>query len=143
MGGAVSTDLARKLRRAAGQPERRVWAILHPFRREGYNFRRQVEIGTYYADFACRHPALVIEIDGESHAGIQAQSNDAVRDDYFAGRGYRVLRFWNNDVMTNPEGVYLAIAAALAEISSASAPPTLDPSPHRGRESTAGAAGRN
>ncbi len=138
MGGAVSTDLARKLRRSAGEPERRMWAVLHPLRRQGYNFRRQVEIGAYHADFACRRPALVIEIDGESHGGSNAQSNDAVRDDYFAGRGYKVLRFWNNEVMHNPEGVYLAVAAALAEISSVLAPPTLDPSPQRGRESTAG-----
>ncbi len=137
MGGAVSTDLARKLRKAAGEPERRMWAILHPLRREGFNFRRQVEIGTYYADFACRRPALVIEIDGESHGSVAARTNDAVRDDYFAGRGYRVLRFWNNEVMHNPEGVYLTVTEALADISSP-APPTLDPSPQRGRESTAG-----
>ena len=143
MGGAVSTDLARKLRKSAGEPERRMWALLHTLRRQGFNFRRQVEIGTYYADFACHRPALVIEIDGENHGSDKAQSNDAVRDDYLAGRGYRVLRFWNNEVMNNPEGVYTAVAAALAEISSASAPPTLDPSPHRGRELTASAEGQD
>lgn len=137
MGGAVNTELARKLRRQAGEPERRMWAILHSLRRQGYNFRRQVEIGSYYADFACRHPALVIEVDGETHTTELAQANDAVRDDYFAGRGYRVLRFWNNEVTKNPEGVYLTIVSALAVISSPAAPPTLDPSPQRGRESTA------
>lgn len=130
----MSTELARKLRRNPPEPERRMWAILHPLRRQGYNFRRQAQIGAYYADFACRHPAMVIEVDGETHTTDLAQSNDATRDDYFAGRGYRVLRFWNNDVMENAEGVYLTIAAALAEMSSLAAPPTLDPSPQRGRE---------
>ena len=133
----MSTELARKLRRNPPEPERRMWAILFPLRSQGYNFRRQAQIGAYYADFACRHPAIVIEVDGETHTTDLAQTNDATRDDYFAGRGYRVLRFWNNDVMENAEGVYLTIAAALAEISSVAAPPTLDPSPRRGRESTA------
>ncbi len=134
----MSTELARKLRRDPPEPERRMWAILFPLRRYGYNFRRQAQIGAYYADFACRHPAMVIEVDGETHTTDLAQSNDATRDDYFVGRGYRVLRFWNNEVMENAEGVYLTIAAALAEASSIAAPPTLDPSPQRGRESTAG-----
>jgi very-short-patch-repair endonuclease len=133
----LTTELARKLRRNPPEPERRMWAILHPLRRQGYNFRRQVEIGSYYADFACRQPALVIEVDGETHSTDLATTNDAVRDDYFTGRGYRVLRFWNNEVTHNAEGVYLTIVAALAEISSPTAPPTLDPSPQRGRESTA------
>ncbi|WP_439602495.1 endonuclease domain-containing protein [Devosia sp.] len=133
----MSTELARKLRRDPSEPERRMWAILFPLRRQGYNFRRQAQIGAYYADFACRHPAMVIEVDGETHATDLGQSNDATRDDYFVGRGYRVLRFWNNEVVENAEGVYLTIAAALAEISSIAAPPTLDPSPQRGRESTA------
>ncbi|WP_082434519.1 endonuclease domain-containing protein [Devosia sp. A16] len=132
----MSTELARKLRRSPPEPERRMWGILFPLRRQGYNFRRQAKIGAYYADFACRHPAMVIEVYGETHTTDLAQSNDATRDDYFAGRGFRVLRFWNNEVMENAEGVYLTIAAALAEASSVTAPPTLDPSPQRGREST-------
>ncbi|CAN7530259.1 DUF559 domain-containing protein [Devosia sp. LjRoot16] len=138
----MSTELAQKLRRNPPEPERRMWAILFPLRSQGYNFRRQAQIGAYYADFACRHPAIVIEVDGETHTTDLAQTNDATRDDYFAGRGYRVLRFWNNDVMENAEGVYLTIAAALAEISSVAAPPTLDPSPRRGRESTASSGAR-
>ncbi|MBK8083543.1 MAG: endonuclease domain-containing protein [Devosia sp.] len=133
----MSTEFARKLRRNPPEPERHMWAILHSLRRQGYHFRRQAPIGSYYADFACRHPALVIEVDGETHATNLAQGNDATRDDYFVGRGYRVLRFWNNEVMENAEGVFTVIAAALAEISQRTAPPTLDPSPQRGRESTA------
>jgi very-short-patch-repair endonuclease len=132
VGGDLSTELARKLRRKASPPEQAMWRVLHPFRQEGYNFRRQVEIGTYYVDFACHRPALVIEVDGGTHTVEPQQTNDAVRDDYLKGRGYRVLRFWNNDVMGNPEGVYLAIAAELADLSPVAASPTLDPSPRGG-----------
>jgi very-short-patch-repair endonuclease len=127
----VSTELARKLRRNASPPEQAMWRILHAFRQEGYNFRRQVEIGTYYVDFACHRPAMVIEVDGGTHTVEPQQTNDAVPDDYLRGRGYRVLRFWNNDVMGNPDGVYLVIAAELAELSRTVAP-TLDPSPRGG-----------
>jgi very-short-patch-repair endonuclease len=109
-----------------------MWRILHPFRQEGYNFRRQVQIGTYYVDFACHHPALVVEMDGGTHTVEPQQTNDSVRDDYLAGRGYRVLRFWNNDVMGNPAGVYEVIAALLAEQPEVATPPTLDPSPQGG-----------
>jgi very-short-patch-repair endonuclease len=69
-----------------------MWAVLRPLREQGFHFRRQVLIGTYYADFACRRPAVVIEVDGATHGGDIAQSNDATRDDYFRGRGFRVLR---------------------------------------------------
>jgi very-short-patch-repair endonuclease len=104
-----------------------MWRILHSFRREGYNFRRQVQLGTYYVDFACHAPAIVIEVDGDTHGSDIARSNDAVRDDYLSGRGYRVLRFWNNEVMVNPYGVHLIIAACLKEKSASSAPPTPAP----------------
>ena len=109
-----------------------MWRILHPIRQAGVNFRRQVLIGPYYADFACRDPAVVIEVDGATHAQAVAANNDATRDDYFRGRGFRVLRFWNNDVMGNPEGVFDVISRALDELSSQVAPPTLDPSPQGG-----------
>jgi very-short-patch-repair endonuclease len=132
VGGAVNTELSKKLRRQFGEPERAMWRILHPLRQQGYHFRRQVEIGTYFVDFACHRPATVIEVDGETHASDLAKSNDAVRDDYLQGRGYRVLRFWNNEVTGNPEGVYHVIERCLTERLSELAPPTLDPSPQGG-----------
>jgi very-short-patch-repair endonuclease len=101
-----------------------MWRILFSLRRSGFNFRRQVLIGDYYVDFACHRPAIVIEIDGDTHADDRAQSNDAVRDDYLSGRGYRVLRFWNNDVMHNADGVYAVIAEALDGGSRSAAPPS-------------------
>ena len=132
VGGGLSTELARKLRREPPEPERAMWRILFSLRRSGVNFRRQVQIGDYYVDFACHQPAVVIEVDGDTHAGDRAQSSDSVRDDYLSGRGYRVLRFWNNDVMDNPDGVYSTIVAALDKISVPADPPTPDPSPRGG-----------
>ena len=115
-----------------------MWSVLYHFRQQGFRFRRQVQLGDYYADFVCLAPALVIEVDGDTHSGALAETNDAVRDDYFRSRGFRVLRFWNNDVMQSPDGVYAVIAGALAEGSDEVAPPTPDPSPqgggrHKGR----------
>ncbi|WP_374627596.1 endonuclease domain-containing protein [Devosia sp.] len=110
----MSTDLARKLRRSSTAPERRLWRLLYPLRSGSFHFRKQVQVGEYYVDFACLHAGLVIELDGETHASGLAQSNDATRDDYLAGRGFHVLRFSNDDVMTNPEGVFTVISTALA-----------------------------
>ena len=102
-----------------------MWHILREFRQRGFHFRRQVQIGSYYVDFACRQPAIVIEVDGYSHGTEIAQANDALRDDYLRGRGYRVLRISNDDVPQNRNGVFLAIEAMLAEGSSPVSPPTL------------------
>lgn len=123
----MSTELVRKLRHSATPPERAMWNILRPLRQRGFNFRRQVEIGKYYVDFACHRPALVIEVDGDTHGSDAARSNDEVRDDYLVGRGYRVLRFWNREVMSASDGVYQVIEACLTEISASGAPPTLAP----------------
>jgi very-short-patch-repair endonuclease len=102
-----------------------MWALLRPFRQNGVHFRRQVQIGSYYADFACHKPQVVIEMDGQTHGTEIARSNDEVRDDYFRSRGYRVLRFWNGDVFANPEGVAVAVAALLTEAAPIASPPTL------------------
>jgi very-short-patch-repair endonuclease len=111
-----------------------MWRILYPFRQDGVHFRRQVQIGTYYVDFACLSPSLVIAVDGDSHGGELAQSNDVVRDDYLRGRGFRVLRFGNSDVLRNPAGVYEVIDSMLTEISERGATPTPNPSPQGGGE---------
>ncbi|MEP7241672.1 MAG: DUF559 domain-containing protein, partial [Devosia sp.] len=122
------TELARKLRANLTPPEQAMWRILYSLRRVGFHFRRQVQIGAYYVDFACLQPSIAIEVDGATHGDDLAQSNDAMRDDYLSGRGFRVLRFWNNDVMVNPDGVWQVIVEALEQAAS----PTLDPSPHGG-----------
>jgi very-short-patch-repair endonuclease len=110
----MSIELTKKLRHNSTAPERRLWRLLYPFRTDGYHFRKQMQIGSYYVDFACLHAGLIIELDGETHGGEVARSNDAVRDDYLRGRGFHVLRLTNDDVMTNPEGVYTVISDILA-----------------------------
>ena len=92
------------------EPERRIWAALRQAF-PGTKFRRQVPFGLYHADF-CSHAArLVIEIDGDDHAHKLAK--DAVRTAFLANEGYAVLRFGNDDVMRNLDGVVTAISEAL------------------------------
>ena len=129
----MGTTLARKLRRTATEPERAMWRILWPLRQAGWHFRRQVEIGTYYADFACLDAKLVIEVDGDSHASSAASSADAARDAYMASRGILVLRVTNAEVLHNAEGVFAEVAGVLGAVSGTKSTPT--PSlPARGRE---------
>lgn len=100
-------DRARELRRNATDAERKLWVSL----REafpGAKFRRQVPLGSYFADFCSHATRLVIEVDGGQHA--EAADYDAART-RFIGEGYRVIRFWNHDVLGNAEGVLATIAS--------------------------------
>jgi very-short-patch-repair endonuclease len=85
--------------------ERKLWRRLRELSTGGSHFRRQATIGAYFADFACRARRLVIELDGGQHVEKAHIDADAKRDAYMRANGYRVLRFWNNDVMSNIEGV--------------------------------------
>lgn len=107
------SQLARKLRRTPTPAEVRLWRLLFPLRTSSYHFRKQAPIGPYIADFACHHARLVIEVDGDSHHSNSGLARDAVRDAFLAGEGYSVLHITNHDVMTNPDGVYATITAAL------------------------------
>ena len=80
---------------------------------DGHRFRRQVPIGRFVADFACHDARLVVEIDGSQHDA--ASPGEIERTGFLEREGYRVLRFWNNEVLTNLEGVYDVIAAALQQ----------------------------
>ena len=79
-----------------------MWNALRSLKPLGFHFRRQVPLGRYYADFACHHPRLVIEIDGLSHT---SPSYDAARDAFMTSEGYRVLRIGNDDVLRELDGV--------------------------------------
>ena len=103
---------ARALRRLMTDAERKLWLALRARRFAAAKFRRQVPIGPYVADFLCYEQRLVIEVDGGQHAESE---RDKVRDRWFARNGFRVLRFWNNDVLTNLDGVSTAIISVLAE----------------------------
>ena len=106
---------ARRLRRDMTDVEQKLWHHLRQRQLDGFHFRKQCPIGPYIADFACLRVKLVIEVDGSQHAD---SGHDAARDAWFAARGYRVLRFWNNDVLQNMDGVYLTITAALGQVES-------------------------
>lgn len=90
-----------------------MWSILYSLRKAGYHFRRQAQIGPYYADFADMTTKLVIEVDGPTHGTDAARAYDAARNAYMQERGFTVLRFWNNDVLDHPDGVYETILGAL------------------------------
>jgi len=121
VGVSLSLDRARALRRNQTGPERAMWRILWHFREQGWHFRRQQPIGPYFADFACLHAKVVVEVDGETHT---SPARDAARDEYMRNRGIQVLRFTNDDVLQNEDGVYTVIAGVLGAVSSVSnAPP--------------------
>ncbi len=92
--------------------EQALWRHLRDRQVDGYRFRRQVPIGTYIADFACLERRLIVEVDGGQHAINEA--DDKIRDAWLEREGYRVLRFWNNDVLSNRNGVLQRISEALA-----------------------------
>ena len=116
---------ARRLRRDMTIAERKLWQRLRAITVEGMHFRRQATIGPYYADFACHEQKLIIEIDGGQHTEADQIERDERRSVFLASRGYRVLRFWNDDVLGNIDGVMSVIVEAL----DAAAAPTPDPSP--------------
>ncbi len=93
--------------------EARLWHQLRQFETRGTHFRRQVPIGNYVVDFACMAARLVIEVDGSQHSDDPVLLRDAERTRWLEGQGYRVLRFWNNDVSQNLAGVLDVVHAAL------------------------------
>ncbi len=102
---------ARKLRHEQTEAEDRLWRRLRAGQLEGCKFRRQFPIGSFIADFCCREKSLVVELDGSQH--MDRSDADATRTKLLEARGYRVLRFWNNEVFENMEGVLEEIYRAL------------------------------
>jgi very-short-patch-repair endonuclease len=101
---------ARGLRVRMTDAERKLWFALRDSRFAGFKFRRQVPIGRFIVDFVCFEQRLVIEVDGGQHADSVA---DQRRDRWLAANGFRVKRFWNNEVLSNLEGVMTMLAGAL------------------------------
>jgi len=102
---------ARRLRKQMTDAERALWFLLRRKQIDGRRFRKQVPIGKYIVDFACLEARLTIEVDGGQHA--EAVAADRERDAWLKSQNFRVLRFWNNDVLKNPEGVIQAVLEAL------------------------------
>ena len=107
------TRRARVLRQGQTQAEAALWRALRGRGLGGFKFVRQEPIGPYFADFVCRDEKLVIEIDGATHSTDEELRNDARRTEFLQARGYRVVRFQNEDVYRNLDGVLETIYARL------------------------------
>ncbi len=106
---------AKSMRRVMSPPELRLWQYFRTPSFPGPRFRRQVPIGPYIVDFLCAQEKLVIEVDGSHHALVERSQADVARDRWLTARGYRVMRFWSNDIFENIEGVGDAILAAMRD----------------------------
>ena len=117
--------LARGMRAAMTDAERKLWWHLrHRLPTPGTHFRRQVQIGRYIADFACHATRIVIEVDGGQHgASATERASAEARTKVLQANGYQVLRYWNNDVLTNIDGVLEDILRKITTT------PTPNPSP--------------
>jgi very-short-patch-repair endonuclease len=126
---------ARTLRRDATEADKKLSQHLRqpPFKE--HHFRRQATIGPFFADFVSHQARLIIEVDGGQHSD---STSAEVRTRHLEANGYRMLRFWNNDVLENMSGVLLASDAAV----NADRPPTPDPSPPRASRAEGGEARR-
>jgi len=127
---------ARALRRDVTDAERKLWYLLRSLRPLGMHFRRQAPVGIYIADFVWHAGKWVIELDGSQHADIR-QAYDQKRTRWLASQGYRVLRFWNNDVLTSSRSVGEAIPEVARENAAMLKNPTPNPSPRGGGEPAA------
>ena len=101
---------AIELRKELTPAERKLWSRIRNDQL-GVNFRRQHAVGNYITDFCSPKSRLIIELDGSQH--LEQEEYDKERTEYLESQGYKVIRFWNNDVMNNIEGVILAIMVAL------------------------------
>jgi very-short-patch-repair endonuclease len=104
--------MPRRLGAHMTQAERRLWYFLRAHRLRGTKFKRQAMIGKYIVDFVCFEKSLVIEVDGGQHTDNET---DRVRTRWLEDQGFRVLRFWNNDVLKNTSGVLDVIMTAIEQ----------------------------
>ena len=111
-------DNAKRLRRDMTDAERRLWRHLRAARLEGFKFRRQHPVPPYVLDFCCVEVGLAIELDGSQHS----EARDASRSRYLESQGWRIVRFWDNDVLNKTDAVVEAIWNILSR-------PTLSPTP--------------
>lgn len=116
---------ARRMRRNPTEAESRLWKILRGKRLDGFKFKRQQPLGGYIVDFVNFECRVIIEADGSQHA---ESVQDEVRDSWLSDQGFRVLRFWNSDILARSDEVANAILHALLDVS----PPLPNPSPARG-----------
>ncbi|MCW5738458.1 MAG: endonuclease domain-containing protein [Enhydrobacter sp.] len=104
-------NFARKLRQSLTPAERILWSRLRRRQISGYKFRRQHMIGSYICDFACVEARIAIELDGSGH--LDDAPYDEGRDRFLRSQGWRILRFWNGDVLNRTDSIVETITAAL------------------------------
>ncbi|HNI21807.1 MAG: endonuclease domain-containing protein [Proteobacteria bacterium] len=121
-----ASDQARHLRRVMTDAEHRLWLHLRAHRYVGQKFRRQQALGPYIVDFVHFGARLIVEADGSQHG-----ERDQARDAWLVAQGFRVLRFWNHDILNRTDAVLDAIGAAIVEAAVPS-PPTPLPQGERG-----------
>ncbi len=109
----MSTQKARALRNSPTEAERALWRHLRLRQMDGHKFRRQQPLGRYIVDFICLEKRLIVELDGSQHA--EQFAADAGRAAWLETQGFRVIRFWNQDVLQNMPAVREAIRQALLE----------------------------
>jgi primosomal protein N' (replication factor Y) len=109
----MATQIARGLRKQMTDAEKVLWKLLRRRQLGSFKFRRQRPIGPFVVDFACIERRLVVEADGGQHDGSQS---DVRRSSWLEERGWRILRFWNNEILQAPDGVQLQILEVLKEI---------------------------
>ncbi|MGO3931063.1 endonuclease domain-containing protein [Rhodopseudomonas pseudopalustris] len=124
-------QFAKSLRASATDAERALWRLLRSRRLAHLKFRRQVPIGPWIVDFVCFEQRVIVEADGSQHAGCE---RDQMRDRDLSQRGFRVLRFWNNDILLRSQAVIELIAVAASPSPSPVCAPlgAHPPSPTRG-----------
>src|SRR5271163_1002698 len=108
--------LARKLRSDQTSAERSLWAALRRHGIEGFRFRRQVVLSGFIVDFACYEARLVVEVDGATHSTDSEIARDATRDALVRSQGFSVLRFTNDEVYHNADGVLETVRLKLAAL---------------------------
>ena len=108
---SIKTQRARRLRKQSTDAEKALWRLLRNRQLGGHKFRRQAPLGRYIVDFLCFERKLVVEIDGGQHQ-VRAAA-DRERTKWLESQGYRVIRFWNNEVLVETDAVREAILAAL------------------------------
>jgi very-short-patch-repair endonuclease len=128
---AVRPDRARRLRSNPTNAELRLWQNIRKKQLSGYRFRRQVPLGPYVADFVCIERSLVVEVDGGQHSWREAQ--DLRRTAWLEAHGWRVVRFWNNEVMENLIGV---LERLMIELGDRGERPHPNPPPQAGEGAT-------
>ena len=100
------TALAKILRKNSTIQERRLWNLLRNRQFNNLKFKRQQPIGEYIVDFVCKEEKIIIEIDGGQHNTIENNQLDKERTDFLQSLGYKVIRFWNNEIYENIDGIW-------------------------------------